>query len=60
MEERQEHCKIELWPILPTGSSSAAPSGEYVDAMCIGPHLTTTKALEGLQDHPTVGARWRT
>ena len=46
MEERQEHYKIEHMADLADETEfSFFQQGEYVD-MCIGPHLTYTKALK--------------
>ena len=52
MEERKENYKIEHMADLADETEfSFFQQGEYVD-MCIGPHLTYTKA--GFQDHPAV------
>ncbi len=54
MEERHENYKIEHMADLADETEfSFFQQGEYID-MCIGPHLTYTKAPEGLQDHPAV------
>ena len=49
MEERQEHYKIEHMADLADETEfSFFQQGEYVD-MCIGPHLTYTKALKAFK-----------
>ena len=59
MEERQEHYKIEHMADLADETEfSFFQQGEYVD-MCIGPHLTYTKALKAFKITQQSGAYWK-
>ena len=59
MEERQEHYKIEHMADLADETEfSFYQQGEYVD-MCIGPHLTYTKALKAFKITQQSGAYWK-
>ena len=52
MTERQEHYKLEHMDDLADETEfSFYQQGEYVD-MCIGPHLTYTKALKAFKITP--------
>ena len=58
MEERQEHYKVEHMADLADETEfSFFQQGEYVD-MCIGPHLTYTKALKAFKITQQSGAYW--
>ena len=61
MEERQEKYKLEHIDDLPEDAViSIYQQGEYID-MCVGPHLTYTKALSSLPAFPVLtGKRIRT
>ncbi|MDD6456952.1 MAG: threonine--tRNA ligase, partial [Lachnospiraceae bacterium] len=49
MEEREEHYKVEHIGDLPEDAEiSFYQQGEYID-MCVGPHLTYTKALKAFK-----------
>ena len=59
MEERKEHYKIEHMADLADETEfSFFQQGEYVD-MCIGPHLTYTKALKAFKITQQSGAYWK-
>ena len=59
MQERQEHYKIEHMADLADETEfSFFQQGEYVD-MCIGPHLTYTKALKAFKITQQSGAYWK-
>ena len=59
MEERQEHYKVEHMADLADETEfSFFQQGEYVD-MCIGPHLTYTKALKAFKITQQSGAYWK-
>ena len=59
MEERQEHYMIEHMADLADETEfSFFQQGEYVD-MCIGPHLTYTKALKAFKITQQSGAYWK-
>ena len=59
MEDRQEHYKIEHMADLAEETEfSFYQQGEYVD-MCIGPHLTYTKALKAFKITQQSGAYWK-
>ena len=59
MEERQEHYKIEhIADLADETEFSFYQQGEYVD-MCIGPHLTYTKALKAFKITQQSGAYWK-
>ena len=59
MEDRQEHYKIEHMADLADETEfSFYQQGEYVD-MCIGPHLTYTKALKAFKITQQSGAYWK-
>ena len=59
MEERQEHYKIEHMADLADETEfSFFQQGEYVD-MCIGPHLTYTKARKAFKITQQSGAYWK-
>ena len=58
MEERQEHYKIEHMADLADETEfSFFQQGEYVD-MCIGPHLTYTKALKAFKITQQSSSSW--
>ena len=59
MTERQEHYKLEHMDDLADETEfSFYQQGEYVD-MCIGPHLTYTKALKAFKITQQSGAYWK-
>ena len=59
MEERKENYKIEHMADLADETEfSFFQQGEYVD-MCIGPHLTYTKALKAFKITQQSGAYWK-
>ena len=59
MEDRQEHYKVEHIGDLPEDAViSFYQQGEYID-MCIGPHLTYTKALKAFKITQQSGAYWK-
>ncbi len=59
MEERKENYKIEHMADLAEETEfSFFQQGEYVD-MCIGPHLTYTKALKAFKITQQSGAYWK-
>lgn len=59
MEERQEKYKLEHIDDLPEDAViSFYQQGEYID-MCVGPHLTYTKALKAFKITQQSGAYWR-
>ncbi|MGN0298634.1 MAG: threonine--tRNA ligase [Lachnospiraceae bacterium] len=59
MEERQEKYKLEHIDDLPDDAViSFYQQGEYID-MCVGPHLTYTKALKAFKITQQSGAYWR-
>ncbi|MGN0984240.1 MAG: threonine--tRNA ligase, partial [Gemmiger sp.] len=59
MEERQEKYKIEHMADLADETEfSFFQQGEYID-MCIGPHLTYTKALKAFKITQQSGAYWK-
>ena len=59
MEERKENYKIEHMADLADETEfSFFQQGEYVD-MCIGPHLTYTKALKAFKITQQAGADWK-
>ena len=59
MEERGEHYKIEhIADLADETEFSFYQQGEYID-MCIGPHLTYTKALKAFKITQQSGAYWK-
>ena len=59
MEERGEKYKVEHIGDLPDDATiSFYQQGEYID-MCVGPHLTYTKALKAFKITQQSGAYWR-
>ena len=59
MEERQEKYKLEHIDDLPEDAViSFYQQGEYID-MCVGPHLTYTKALKAFKITQQSGAYWK-
>ena len=59
MEERGEKYKVEHIGDLPEDAEiSFFQQGEYID-MCVGPHLTYTKALKAFKITQQSGAYWR-
>ncbi len=59
MEERQENYKIEhIAALADEAEFSFFQQGEYID-MCIGPHLTYTKALKAFKITQQSGAYWK-
>ena len=59
MEERKESYKVEHIGDLPEDAViSFYQQGEYID-MCVGPHLTYTKALKAFKITQQSGAYWR-
>ena len=59
MEERGEHYKIEhIADLAEETEFSFYQQGEYID-MCIGPHLTYTKALKAFKITQQSGAYWK-
>ena len=59
MEERQEKYKLEHIDDLPEDATiSFYQQGEYID-MCVGPHLTYTKALKAFKITQQSGAYWK-
>ena len=59
MQERQENYKVEHIGDLPEDAViSFYQQGEYVD-MCVGPHLSYTKALKAFKITQQSGAYWR-
>ena len=59
MEERQEKYKLEHIDDLPEDAViSFYQQGEYID-MCVGPHLTYTKALNAFKITQQSGAYWK-
>ena len=59
MEERREHYKIEhIADLADETEFSFYQQGEYID-MCIGPHLTYTKALKAFKITQQSGAYWK-
>lgn len=59
MEERKEKYKVEHIGDLPEDAEiSFYKQGEYID-MCIGPHLTYTKALKAFKLTNVSGAYWK-
>ncbi len=59
MEERQEKYKLEHIDDLPEDAViSFYQQGEYID-MCVGPHLTYTKALKAFKLTGLSGAYWK-
>lgn len=59
MEERNEKYKVEHIGDLPEDAEiSFYKQGEYID-MCIGPHLTYTKALKAFKLTNVSGAYWK-
>ena len=59
MEERGEHYKIEhIADLADKTEFSFYQQGEYID-MCIGPHLTYTKALKAFKITQQSGAYWK-
>ena len=59
MEERHENYKVEHMADLADETEfSFFQQGEYVD-MCIGPHLTYTKALKAFKITQQSGAYWK-
>ena len=59
MQERGEKYKVEHIGDLPEDATiSFYQQGEYID-MCIGPHLTYTKALKAFKITQQSGAYWR-
>ena len=59
MEERKEHYKVEHIGDLPEDAEiSFYQQGEYID-MCVGPHLTYTKALKAFKITQQSGAYWK-
>lgn len=59
MEDRKESYKVEHIGDLPDDAKiSFYQQGEYID-MCVGPHLTYTKALKAFKVTQQSGAYWR-
>ena len=59
MEERNETYKVEHISDLPEGDRiTFFQQGEYID-MCVGPHITYTKALKAFKLLSISGAYWR-
>ncbi len=59
MEERKESYKVEhIGDLDPDAVISFYQQGEYID-MCVGPHLTYTKALKAFKITQQSGAYWR-
>ena len=59
MEERQEKYKVEhIGDLDEDAEISFFQQGEYID-MCIGPHLTYTKALKAFKITQQSGAYWK-
>lgn len=59
MEEREEKYKVEhIGDLEPDAIISFYKQGEYVD-MCVGPHLTYTKALKAFKLTGVSGAYWK-
>ena len=59
MEERNESYKVEHISDLPEGDRiTFFQQGEYID-MCVGPHITYTKALKAFKLLSISGAYWR-
>ncbi|MBR4474924.1 MAG: threonine--tRNA ligase [Oscillospiraceae bacterium] len=59
MEERGEHYKLEhMDDLADENEFSFFQQGEYID-MCLGPHLTYTKALKAFKITQQSGAYWK-
>ena len=59
MEDREEKYKVEhIGDLEPDAIISFYKQGEYVD-MCVGPHLTYTKALKAFKLTGVSGAYWK-
>ncbi len=59
MEERQEKYKVEhIGDLDESAPISFYQQGEYID-MCVGPHLTYTKALKAFKITQQSGAYWK-
>ncbi len=59
MQERRESYKVEhIGDLDPDAEISFYQQGEYID-MCVGPHLTYTKALKAFKITQQSGAYWR-
>lgn len=59
MQERKESYKVEhIGDLDPDAVISFYQQGEYID-MCVGPHLTYTKALKAFKITQQSGAYWR-
>ncbi|MBR6902517.1 MAG: threonine--tRNA ligase, partial [Clostridia bacterium] len=59
MEEREEKYKVEhIGNLEPDAVISFYKQGEYID-MCVGPHLTYTKALKAFKLTGVSGAYWK-
>ena len=59
MEDRGEKYKVEhIGDLAPDAKISFYQQGEYID-MCVGPHLTYTKALKAFKITQQSGAYWK-